>query len=493
MPIIPALRVRDLNQQPVRDDGQFVLYWMIANRRTRYNFSLQHAAYLASELGRPLIVLEALQSDYPFASDRLHRFVLQGMADNRAALADTNVRYYAYVEPSVGHGSGLIQQFARDACAIVTDDFPCFFLPAMLRLIARQVDVAVQAVDSNGLLPMRAAGKVFSRAHDFRRFLQKNLTPHLSEMPKLAPLQGLRLSPEPPIPDAILERWPEATDDFLEATPEHLATLPIDHQVGPAVMDGGASAAAATLDSFIKQRLPRYAQQRNQPESDASSGLSPYLHFGQISTHDIFAAVVERENWSPECLAEKAKGSREGWWGMSEEAESFLDELITWREVGFNFCCQRRDFDRYESLPDWAQKTLEEHADDPREFLYSLEEFETAKTHDTLWNAAQRQLVREGKMHNYLRMLWGKKILEWTSSPRVALDIMLQLNNKYAVDGRDPNSYSGIFWVLGRYDRAWQERDVFGKIRFMSSDNTARKLKVKKYLQRYAANRPTVR
>ncbi|QDV67055.1 Deoxyribodipyrimidine photo-lyase [Rosistilla carotiformis] len=490
---IPELRIRDLNAKSVRPDGQFVLYWMIANRRTRYNFSLQHAASLAQELGRPLIVLEALRCDYPCASDRLHRFVLQGMADNRAALADANLRYYAYVEPSVGEGRGLLQQFARDACAIVTDDFPCFFIPAMLRLVSRQVDVAMQAVDSNGLLPIRATEKVFARAHDFRRFLQKNLKPHLSEMPKLAPLQGFRLSPPPPIPDAILERWPEATDTMLEASPEQLSALPIDHEVGPAAFDGGSAAAAATLDSFISQRLPRYGEDRNQPESDASSGLSPYLHFGQISTHDVFAAIVEREQWSPDRLAAKASGSREGWWGMSEEAESFLDELITWREVGFNFCTHRRDYDRYESLPDWAQQTLGEHADDEREFIYSLEEFEAAKTHDDLWNAAQRQLVREGRMHNYLRMLWGKKILEWTPTPQAALQVMLELNNKYAVDGRDPNSYSGIFWVLGRYDRAWQERDVFGKIRFMSSENTARKLKVKKYLQQYAADASTAR
>ncbi|WP_417740303.1 deoxyribodipyrimidine photolyase [Rosistilla oblonga] len=490
---IPELRIRDLNAKSVRPDGQFVLYWMIANRRTRYNFSLQHAASLAQELGRPLIVLEALRCDYPWASDRLHRFVLQGMADNRAALADANLRYYAYVEPSVGDGRGLIQQFARDACAIVTDDFPCFFIPAMLRLVSRQVDVAMQAVDSNGLLPIRATEKVFARAHDFRRFLQKNLKPHLSEMPKLAPLQGFRLSPPPPIPDAILERWPEATDTLLQASPEQLSALPIDHDVGPAAFDGGSVAAAATLDSFISQRLPRYGEDRNQPESDASSGLSPYLHFGQISTHDVFAAIVEREQWSPDRLAAKASGSREGWWGMSEEAESFLDELITWREVGFNFCTHRRDYDRYESLPDWAQQTLGEHADDEREFIYSLEDFEAAKTHDELWNAAQRQLVREGRMHNYLRMLWGKKILEWTPTPQAALQVMLELNNKYAVDGRDPNSYSGIFWVLGRYDRAWQERDVFGKIRFMSSENTARKLKVKKYLQRYAADASTAR
>ena len=156
------------------------------------------------------------------------------------------------------------------------------------------------------------------------------------------------------------------------------------------------------------------------------------------------------------------------------------------REVGYNMCWQRRDFDKYESLPDWAQKTLKDHERDPREYLYELEDFEHSRTHDELWNAAQRQLVSEGRMHNYLRMLWGKKILHWTPNARDALRVMIELNNKYAVDGRNPNSYSGIFWVLGRYDRAWgPERKIFGKIRYMASENTAKKLRLKQYLAKY--------
>ena len=175
---------------------------------------------------------------------------------------------------------------------------------------------------------------------------------------------------------------------------------------------------------------------------------------------------------------------------MGEAAESFLDELITWREVGYNMCALRSDFDQYESLPEWARKTLDEHAGDPRPHVYDLQQLESAGTHDPLWNAAQWQLVTTGRMHNYLRMLWGKKILEWSPTPRAALQVMLELNNKYALDGRNPNSYSGIFWVLGRYDRAWgPERPVFGKIRFMSSENTARKLKVKRYIERFTPDR----
>jgi deoxyribodipyrimidine photo-lyase len=198
---------------------------------------------------------------------------------------------------------------------------------------------------------------------------------------------------------------------------------------------------------------------------------------------------MEKEEWSTKMISNKTTGSRSGWWGMSEAAEAFLDELITWRELGYNMCWQQNDFDQYESLPNWALQTLSKHSKDKRPYLYTLKVFETAKTHDPLWNAAQSQLVQEGRIHNYLRMLWGKKILHWTKTPREALKVMIELNNKYALDGRDPNSYSGIFWVLGRYDRAWgPERRVFGKVRYMSSKNTARKVRVKAYLNKYAAN-----
>jgi deoxyribodipyrimidine photo-lyase len=221
---------------------------------------------------------------------------------------------------------------------------------------------------------------------------------------------------------------------------------------------------------------------------DVTSGLSPYLHFGHISAHEIFRKVVQQEKWRPEKLSVRADGRRSGWWNMSANAESFLDELITWREVGYNFSSQTKLYDRYESLPLWALKTLERHARDERQHVYALKEFESAKTYDPLWNASQTQLVREGRIHNYLRMLWGKKILEWSRSPKEALDVMIHLNNKYGLDGRDPNSYSGIFWCLGRYDRPWgPERPVYGQVRYMSSENTARKFSVKNYLRKYAA------
>jgi deoxyribodipyrimidine photo-lyase len=195
---------------------------------------------------------------------------------------------------------------------------------------------------------------------------------------------------------------------------------------------------------------------------------------------------MQSASWNPARVATTAKGQRTGWWGASESIESFLDQLITWRELGYNMAWQVEGYDEFESLPDWARTTLHEHSSDQRAHLYTLRQLENAETHDGLWNSAQSQLVQDGTIHNYLRMLWGKKILKWTKSPEEALAIMIDLNNKYALDGRDPNSYSGIFWVLGRYDRPWgPERPIFGKVRYMTSKNTARKLQLKGYLERY--------
>jgi deoxyribodipyrimidine photo-lyase len=231
--------------------------------------------------------------------------------------------------------------------------------------------------------------------------------------------------------------------------------LPIDHSVRAVALRGCRRAGRKLLEVFMAARFTEYASQHNQPDADAISGLSPYLHFGHISAHEIFTALAGREQWAPAALRRKPTGKREGWWNMSGAAEQFLDQLVTWRELGFNFAAHRDDYDRHESLPAWAQETLARHSIDRRDHRYSLRRFEQASTHDDLWNAAQRQLVQEGRIHNYLRMLWGKKILEWTPSPEKALEIMLELNNKYALDGRDPNSYTGIFWVVGRYGRPW--------------------------------------
>ncbi len=484
---VSEFRIRKCNDAPPNGHGDFVLYWMIANRRTRWNFSLQRAVDWTLQLRKPLVVLEALRCGYNWASDRLHSFVMAGMRDNAEDFRRSAVLYYPYLEPEAGAGKGLLKAISTHACCVVTDDFPCFFLPRMVTSAAQQVPVLLEAVDSNGILPIHWSDKVFVNAYSFRRFLQNNLEPHLHAFPERDPSHEVKIRKLKGLPDGITDRWPAADKQLLEVTSESLDVFPIDHTIGPSPVSGGSIAATERLRSFLDSSLGDYAERRNHPDADLTSGLSPYLHFGHISVHQIFLELMEREDWSVKKLSANASGKRSGWWGVGENAESFLDELITWRELGHNMCSHRSDYAHYESLPEWARQTLEEHRSDHRPYRYTLEQLEAADTHDELWNAAQRQLVREGRLQNYLRMLWGKKILEWSPSPRNALEFMIELNNKYALDGRDPNSYSGIFWVLGRYDRPWgPERQIFGKVRYMSSDSARHKLKLTRYLERYA-------
>ena len=481
----PAERVRRCNDAPAAGDGAFILYWMIGARRTCWNFGLQRAAELSLEHRLPLLVLEPLRAGYPWASDRFHRFVIDGMIDNEARLQGCGVAYYPYVEPTDGAGKGLVEALAEHAAVIVTDDFPAFFLPRMVQTTAQRISVRVEAVDSNGLLPLRASDGPFATAYAFRRFLQRELPAHLARPPHADPLDILPSSSEAQVPADILGRWPAAD---LSDPAALIARLPIDHSVPPVDQRDGAEAAAARLSAFVEGALDRYATDANHPERDATSRLSPYLHFGHTSTHEVFDRIAAHEGWTSARLSRDARGSRAGWWGMSESAEAFLDQLVTWRELGFHRCLHVDRYDTYEALPEWARKTLAEHASDPRQPVYGLADFENARTHDPLWNAAQNQLRREGHIHNYLRMLWGKKILEWSESPREALRIMIELNDKYALDGRDPNSYTGILWILGLHDRAWgPERPVFGKIRYMSSANTARKYRVRGYIEKYGS------
>ncbi len=487
---VPAARIRRANEQPVRPEGEYVLYWMIAARRLAWNFGLDRAVELALELGRPLLVFEPLRCGHRWASARSHRFLLDGMAENARRAAGAPITYRAYVEPSPDAGKGLLEALARRAAAVVTDEFPGFFLPRMVAAAARRLEVRLEAVDSNGLLPLSATDRAQPTAYAFRRVLQRELPRHLDAFPSPEPLEDLELPRLDPLPARIDARWPAPEPALLAGDAEALARLPVDAGVPPVPgLAGGASAAARRAEAFLGERLDRYAEERNQPDLEATSGLSAYLHFGHLSVHDLFARLAAREGWAAESLAARATGARAGWWGMSAAAEAFLDELVTWRELGHHFAWHRpADHDRYESLPEWSKATLAKHRLDPRPALYELDRLERAETHDPLWNAAQRQLRLEGRIHNYLRMLWGKKILEWSPDPQGALATLIELNNRWALDGRDPNSYSGIFWCLGRFDRPWgPERPVFGTVRYLSSTNTARKLRIAGYLERYGA------
>ena len=484
---VPEIRIRKGNDRPINPSAEYVLYWMVACRRIKWNYGLQRAIERAVELNKPLVILEALRIGYKWACDRFHRFILDGMADNARSLDGSGVTYYPYVEPEADADKGLLAALAQKACILVTDDFPAFFSPRMIHSASQRIPVHMEIVDSNGLLPIQAADRVFTTAYSFRRFLQKVLPPCLAARPAADPLKNSPLDGTAALPREIQKRWPPISFQLLDGNPKTLAHLPIDHSVKAVELRGGERQAGQIMQSFIKKRLSLYPENRNHPDEQGTSGLSPYLHFGYISPHQIFFEIASREEWSMDDVAPKATGSKTGWWGMSEAAEAFLDELITWRELGFNMCGHRRDYDRYESLPDWALETLTRHEKDPRTYVYTLKQLESAETHDPLWNSVQRQLVLEGRIHNYLRMLWGKKILEWSLSPKEALQNLIELNNKYALDGRDPNSYSGIFWILGRYDRAWgPERPIFGKVRYMSSKNTIKKIRVREYIKKYA-------
>jgi len=439
---VPSVRITVERDEPVRTNGKFVLYWMIAYRRPFWNFALQRAVEWARELRKPLVVFEPLDCGYEWMSDRTHQFVMQGMAENARAFARKSVLYYPYIAKKRGASKGLLAALAADASVIVTDRFPAYIYPALVQAAARQVSVRLEVVDSCGLLPLDATDKVFQRAFSFRAFLKKHLGEHVNASPLEDPLRKVRLPRLRNVDVRVTRRWPAATV-------ADVSSLDIDHSVRAVSTHGGWKAAGRLLDTFVHSDRSR------------GSGLSPYLHFGHISSHEVFRAAASKPD--------------------------FIDELVTWRELGFNMCAKRNDYDTYESLPEWAKRTLAKHAGDRRPWVYTAKKFEQAKTRDPLWNAAQRQLVVEGRIEPYLRMLWGKKILEWSPTPQRALAIMIDLNNKYALDGRDPNSYNGIMWVFGRYDRPWgPERPIFGTIRYMSSENTARKMPVKEYIAKYA-------
>ena len=493
--VVPPIRISLCNNRPLNHEGDFVLYWMIANRRIDSNYSLQRAVEYSVELKKPLVIFEALRINYPWASQRFHKFVIDGMKDNANAielLGNKGVLYYPYLEPKHGDQKGLLESLAKRSCVVVTDDFPAFFIPAMIRLASNQIPVRFEKVDSNGILPMRYTDRVFTTAFSFRAYLHNNLRDHLSNFPKQNPLSEIDLPKFTDLSKKITDKWPSALPILRSKDDKFLKALDIDHTVKESFIVGGSKSAKKSLDLFLKSNLIQYKDLGNDPDENVRSELSPYLHFGHISSHHVFKQIVKQEEWNPSHLSAKGGGKREGWWNMSPAAEAFLDQLITWREIGYNMCSKTLDYDRYDSLPSWAKVSLNKHAQDKRSFVYSLEEFQSCKTHDALWNAAQNQLNNEGRIHNYLRMLWGKKILEWCETPQEALKVMIELNNKFALDGRNPNSYSGIFWVLGRYDRPWgPERPIFGSIRYMSSANTQKKLNVKKYLAKYGVDSNT--
>lgn len=464
---------------PVRPARSYVLYWMISARRTRWSHGLQQAVRWSQQLGKPLVVFEPLRAGSKWSSERVHRFVLQGMRDNAERFAEAGVAYYPYVEPEPGHGRGLLEALAADAAVVVTDAFPTHFLPRMVQVAGERLDVRLDVVDGNGVIPMAAPGRDFTVAHSFRRWVQKNVAdlwdPPVAD-PLVAGLGGARIA------QATLSRWPPVGGGRPtggEEVPACLINTP-----GSVAERGGERAASAGWRRFRDRDLVRYPEDRSHPDDGVQSGLSAWLHFGHLGVFEVLDDLLRE--WDRESVP-KATGKREGWWGVSAPSEAFLDQIVTWRELGYVQAFRDPEaFCTFEGLPAWGRATLHDHRADPRPQLYSLDQLRDAQTHDTLWNAAQRELVTTGRIHNALRMLWGKNVLAWTESPEQAFAVLEELNNRYAIDGRNPNSYSGIGWVFGRFDRAWgPERPIYGKVRYMTSASSRRKWRLKEYVLRF--------
>ena len=478
---VPLQRLRFANDQPLRAGGDVVVYWMIGARRTTSSFALDRCVELCRELHKPLLIFEALRAGYRWASDRHHAFVIEGMRDNARACADVDVTCFSYLEPAPGEGRGLLEALAKHACVVVTDEALGFFQPRMIAAAARALDVRLEVVDGNGLLPVRAIDRAYPSAAHFRRALQKLLPAHLSLLPRARPFEGAPFVRGAKVPASILARGPAAQLDG----PAPWATLPIDHTVPPSTtLKGGSVIGQRRLADFVATGLARY-DERSHPDSESASTLSPWLHFGHVGAHEAFVAVARHEQFDPTRAGHVTSGAKQGFWGMSANAEAFLDELVTWRELAANGALYLPGFESF-TLPAWAHASLDKHSSDPRASTPTARELDEGRTADPVWNAAQHQLRTEGTLQNYLRMLWGKNGLAWSSSPAQAFATLVELNNRYALDGRDPNSYAGIAWCFGRYDRPWPERAVFGVVRCMTSASTVKKLEMKKYLARWS-------
>jgi deoxyribodipyrimidine photo-lyase len=448
-------RVRRLNQAPFRSDAKYVLYWAQMNRRVDSNHALAYGAHLANEAGLPLLFYEGLTCSYPFANDRFHTFILEGVPGTERRLRELGIGYVFHLRRKRSDPDDAVYRLAADAAALVTDDYPTFIARAHNARVPSKLEIPYYAVDSSCIIPMRQFQKREYAAHTIRGKIQKLLPRYLTPAPAIAVRHKFRPT------------WRDLHTRVTRTnTPEIVASCDIDHGVRPsAEFHGGAGEAEKRLEQFLHDSLHRYAGSHNEPSAKATSGLKEYLHFGHISSLQVALAV--------QGYARKHRLI----------ADEFLEELIVRRELAFNFACFAENQESLECLPDWARKTVAKHAQDKRDPVYTREQFERSATHDPLWNAAQKELLCSGKIHGYYRMYWGKKIIEWSASPEEALATMIYLNDRYALDGRDPNTYTNILWCFGLHDRPWVERPIFGQVRYMSYDGMRRKTHVDAYVR----------
>lgn len=448
----PRVTVR--RDDPVTAEGRCVVYWMQRAQRGFDNPALELAINAANELGKPVAVFFGLHPGYPNANLRHYTFLVEGLAETARRV---EARGAAFVFRPYPHHDLLRFCDEVRACLVIGDENPMRQPETWRRSAARKLQIPFWTVDADVIVPTKYFPKEEFAARTLRPKIQK-LLPSFME-----PLTNTK---------ARFKWAPEDLPASAPIEPEQiLASLPLDRSVGPvSAFKGGAVAGLKMLQNFVQEKLSAYDTARNLPNRPGTSSMSAYLHFGQLGPHTIALAVQGAD-------------------APREARDAYLEEMIVRRELAINFVARNPLYDRLEGCPDWARKTLRERMGDAREHLYSETEFESAETHDPLWNAAQLEMAVTGRMHGYLRMYWAKKILEWTKTPEEAFEIAVRLNDRYELDGRDPNGYTGVAWAIGgKHDRPWAPaRPVFGMVRYMNFNGCARKFDVKAYIRQVEA------
>lgn len=447
--MIPQGRIQKLNNMDPRQ-GDYVLYWMQASQRVTCNHALAYAMDEANRLHLPLLVYFGLTDDYPEAYERHYRFMVEGLLEVKKELWDMGIQFIVLKDtPSTG-----AVKLSEKAALLVTDRGYLSLQRKWRSEAAEAASCPMFQVESDVLVPAdETSMKEEYSAATIRRKIER-LIPEYALPLERRKMENSSLAISPAFPSIPFED----AESVMEELSVNREVSTVSH-----LYKGGYSEARRRLDEFIKHRLDFYADKRNDPSENLGSDLSPYLHFGQISPLEIYLSLKDHH---------------------SENKRVFLDELIVRRELAVNFVLHNPNYDSFASITSFARETLLAHQEDERPYLYTLKELEEGKTHDPYWNAAQLEMVHTGKMQGYMRMYWGKKIIEWTESPQTAYETALHLNNKYNLDGRDPNGFAGVAWCFGKHDRGWKERPIFGKVRYMNANGLERKFDMKTYVEK---------
>ncbi len=433
---------------PANPEGRAVVYWMQRAQRALDNPALETAVRAANLLKKPVVVFLSIVHNYPNANLRSYTFFAEGIRSLALQLERRGIGFVV----RAWQKNDLIK-FCDEvsACLVIGDENPIRKAEQWRQTVAKRLRVPFWTIDADVIIP----SKLLLKEQYSARTIRPRISSLLDEF--LVPVGQLR---------PYVEWKPAKKIASLPADADVLRGLPIDRSVRPiATLQGGTEEGVKVLRHFLRERLAGYSEGRNYPEQDHTSRLSPYLHFGHLGPHTVALAVKEAE-------------------APAKDRDAFLEQLIVRRELAVNFCRFNPHYDSLACAEPWALRTIKEHARDEREYLYSEQQLENGETHDPLWNAAQKQMVITGWMHGYMRMYWAKKILEWTRSAEEAFVIAVRLNDRYELDGRDPNGYAGIAWaVAGKHDRAWgPERPIYGKIRYMSNQSTSSKFDSKAYI-----------